>query len=158
MAKKISNITFMPVVETISRKFALRKEKCSLKSNQQGETACLMYMGSGTRKKKFNGTMVTQNYFFMRKNPRTSVASSTELDIREAFKAGNAWAVAARKDLTAIAINQQKYLQSQNEHKKIKGYWAGDYTISGFLRAVAISMAINGEELPQNHQLPAFDA
>lgn len=158
MAKKISNITFMPVVETISRKFALRSEKCSLKSNQQGETACLSYMGSGTRKKKFNGSMVVANYFFMRKNPRTSIASSTELDIREAFKTGNAWAVAARKDLTAIALNQQKYLQSQNEHKTIKGIWAGDYTLFGFLRAIAIKMANAGETLPQNHQLPAFDA
>lgn len=157
MAKKVSNITFMPVVESISRKFALRKETCSKKESQQGEEHVMTYMGSGTRRKVFGGTVVTQNYFFMRKNPRLTQPSSSELDAREAFVAGLAWADLASKDLTAVAYNQARYLESRNEKKRVKGYWAGDYTIKGWLRAIAIHMSNEGETLPADHRVPAFD-
>lgn len=160
MAKKVSNITFMPVVESISRKFALRKETCSLKGSDQGQTNVFSYMGSGTRRKKFNGTVITQNYFFMRKNARLTQPSSSELDARAAFTAGHAWALAAKSDLMAITQNQIKYKESNASggSKRIKGLWAGDYTVFGWLCAIAIKMANAGETLPQDHILPAFDA
>lgn len=160
MAKKVSNITFMPVVESISRKFALRKETCSLKGNDQGQTDVVQYMGSGTRTKKFNGTFVTQNYFFMRKNARLTQPSSSELDARAAFTQGNAWALAARSDLMAITANQQKFKESNASggSKRIKGLWAGNYTMLSWMRAIAIKMVNDGETLPQDHLLPAFDA
>lgn len=149
--KKISNITFMPVVESISRKFALRKEVCT-------QNLPISYMGSGCRKKRVNGTSVKQNYFFMRKNPRVSQPSSSELDMREYFQSAVRWANAAYKDLNAIDHNQEAFLESNNTHKTIKGCWAGNYYMKGWLTAIAIKILKAGETLPQNHQVPAFDA
>lgn len=158
MAKKISNISFMPVVETISRKFALRRETCSTKTNQQGQTSVFSYMGSGTRMKRFNGGLVNQNYFFMRKIARQTEPSSDEMNARASFTEGVRWAKAAAHDLSALSHNQLAFAESSKTGKTIKDVWAGDYTFNGFLRAVAIKMANDGETLPQNHQLPAFDA
>ena len=158
MAKKLSNITFMPVVETISRKFARRRETCSKKTNQQGEVSVFSYMGSGTRQKRFNGGLVNQNYFFMRKIARSTEPSSSEMAVRAAFTEGVLWAKAAAADLSALSHNQAAWAESSKTGKTIKGVWAGDYSYTGYLRAVAIKMAYAGETLPVNHQLPAFDA
>ena len=160
MAKKISNITFMPAVETVSRKFALRRETCSEKTNNQGQKNVFSYFGSGTRKKMFNGGLIDQNYLFMRKNARQTEPSSSEMTARAAFAEGVQWAKAAAKDLTALSHNQAAWVQSVHSGgaKTIKGLWGGNYSFVGYLRAVAIKMANAGETLPVNHQLPAYDA
>lgn len=160
MAKQISNITFMPVVESISRKFALRRETCSKKSNTQGQVNVFTYMGSGTRTKKFNGGVINANYFFMRKYARQSPISSAETDARAYFINGNAWMRAAFTDLMAITNIQLKYKESNASggSKRIKGLWAGDYTVKGWVAAIAIKMLHDGETLPQDHSLPNWDA
>lgn len=155
--KQISNITFLPVVETISRKFALRRETCTLKTSQQKESHTLSYMGSGARVKMFNGGLVTQNYFFMRKNARQTPLSTDETMNRSNFTACAKWRSALRQDLAKISANQAKYRESLNEHKKIKGVWAGDYSFDGFVFAVGMAILGDGGTLPQDHALPAFD-
>lgn len=156
--KQISNITFMPVVETISRKFALRRETCTLKTSQQKETNTFSYMGSGARVKMFNGGLVTQNYFFMRKNARTSALSADETTNRSNFRDVAVWRSAVRQDLSKLSANQAKYRESLNEHKTIKGVWAGDYSMDGFIFAIGMAILADGGTLPQDHALPSFDA
>lgn len=155
--KQISNITFMPVVETISRKFALRRETCTLKTSQQKESNTFNYMGSGARVKMFNGGLVTQNYFFMRKNARTSALSADETTNRSNFTAVAIWRKAVREDLSKLSSNQAKYRESLQQNKTIEGVWAGDYSFSGFIFAVGMAILGNGGTLPQDHALPAFD-
>ena len=155
--KQISNISFMPVVETISRKFALRRETCTLKTSQQKETNTFSYMGSGARVKMFNGGLVTRNYFFMRKNARSSALSAAETENRDNFRSVSIWRSGVRQDLSKLSANQAKYRESLNEHKTIKGVWAGDYSFDGFIFAIGMAILGDGGTLPQDHALPAFD-
>lgn len=155
--KQISNITFMPVVETISRKFALRRETCTLKTSQQKESNTFSYMGSGARVKMFNGGLVTQNYFFMRKNARSTALSADEQTNRDNFRSVAVWRKAVKGDLSKLSANQAKYRGSLNEHKTIEGVWAGDYSFDGFIFAVGMAILSGGGTLPQDHALPDFD-
>lgn len=157
---KTSNIAFMPVVEHISRKFALRKETCGYKNYREGRVqTSLGFMGAGVRTKRIDGQLVKCNFFFMRKNGRTSPLSAAETNARASFKLAQAWTKDAMEDLSAITANQQKYRESLQTGKTIKGYYAGNYSsIRGWISAIAITMKNDDETLPQDHMLPAFDA
>ena len=158
--RKVSNISFMPAVESVSRKFALRRETCSKTVNQQNQEHVNTYMGSGARTKKYNGGFVLQNYFFMRKYARQSALSADEIANRSNFTLASKWAKGAATDLMAISHNQAIFVQSNNGGKSstVKGVWAGDYNFRGFCFAVAMAILAGGDTLPQNHELPSIDA
>lgn len=150
--KRLSNISYMPVVEHISRKFALRKETVSKKGVSNG------YMGAGVRYKVVDGESMKVNYFFMRKNARTSALSSGEIQAQNRFINAQKWVKAAQEDLGAITDNQIKYRECRYNGKKIKGISAKDYSMRGFMFAVAYKMLQNSETLPEDHILPDYDA
>lgn len=146
----------MPAVESVSRKWVRRVDTCSEKTNQQGQKYTISYFGSGVRTKKFNGVSIPQNYVFFRKNARTTPITADELDVRRNFSDASKWAKQAVTSLSVLTTNQQKYMQSNDEHKTCKGVWAGDYGFRGFCFAVAMAMLGNGETLPANYELPAL--
>ena len=156
--KKLSNITFITGVESISRKFALRAIKCSEKGNQQGQVYTPVYIGAACRLKPFNGTTVKMNYLFLRQNARTTPLSEDELVVRENFRSASRWVKDAMEDLSVVTGNQQKFLTSKTENKRVKGVSAIDYGMRGWMFAIAMKMLGNDETLPTNHQIPAFDA
>lgn len=163
MAKKVkSNIAFMPVVESISRKFALRRETCSTKQVGEKIVAPVQYMGSGTRTRKIAGYgTINKNYFFMRKYGRTSPISVEEQINRTNFLKVSKWNKALWKNLTHLTETQQKWVDAcEDLSLTIKGVSAAGYeTPKGW--SFAIGMAILAEDqgavLPDG-QLPAFDA
>lgn len=163
MAKGIkNNIAFMPVVDSISRKFALRREKCTDHfDNRSGlKIQGVAYMGASVRHRYIAGIgSVAENVFFMRKREGVRVPTQADLERREYFSQASAWTNAALKDLTAITANQQKWAQARNDFSKtIKGVGAAGYNQKGWMFAIAYAMVKAGETLPTNHQLPAFDA
>lgn len=163
MAKKVkSNIAFMPVVESISRKFALRRETCSTKNVGDKIIAPVQYMGSGTRTRNIAGYgKINKNYFFMRKYGRTSTISIAEQLNRTNFLKVSAWNKAIWKDLVVLTYNQEKCKEAfEDTSLTIKGVSAAGYeTWKGY--TFAIGMALIKDD-PQhgldNHELPAFDA
>ena len=157
---KASNISFMPVVEHISRKFALRKETCGVKGYRKGRiVASSGFMGAGVRTKRIDGQLVQTNFFWMRKNGRSTPISIAESTARNNFALAQKWTKDAVEDLSAIVTNQQKWRESLQTGKEIKGYAAGDYySMRGWMSAIATTMLKDGETLPTDHILPAFDA
>lgn len=161
MPKKVkSNISFMPVVESISRKFALRRETCVEKKIGDKVVAPIKYMGSGTRTVKVAGYgAVNKNYFFMRKYQRTSPISEDEQQARINFTAVSKWVTAAMKSLQSLTQNQEKWLQaSEDITKKIHGVSAAGYeSMRGWMFAVAMALKTDDVPLPQDYALPNFD-
>lgn len=160
VVKKISNIAYMPVVEHISRKFALRRETLGTKTYQGKQVRVSNgFMGAGVREKRIGGDFVKCNYFFMKKYGRSTPLSAKETRARADFQDAQGWVKDAMEDLAVIVTNQQKYQQSLESGKKIKGYWAGNYnSVRSWMVAIAITMRHDNETLPQDHNLPAFDA
>ena len=163
--KKVSNIGFMPVVETISRKFALRRETCVDKTFTKGDLGGeaevtingTTYMGCVGRKVYIIGEgWVTKNTFFMRKPQPARQLSAEEVQAHQNFAAGLAWANAAMIDLSVLVANQEKFLVIRNDFtKKIGGLSAKGYSnMYGFMRAYAIHTLGQGGTLPQDHALP----
>lgn len=156
--KRLSNISYMPVVEHISRKFALRKETVSLKSYHGKSTLITSgYMGAGVRYAVVDGGSTPVNYFFMRKNPRLSPVGANEVDARARFTAAQKWVQEAQEDLGAITDNQIKYRDCRYYGKTIKGISAQSYKMRGFMFAVAYKILKDGGTLPADHILPAYD-
>ena len=158
--KRLSNISYMPVVEHISRKFALRNETVSLKpykssGNVQRTSG---YMGAGVRYKVVDGAKRLTNYIFMRKNPRTSSLTAKELAARANFIACQEWVKAAMEDLSVYTDNQIKYQECFKGGKTIKHISAKNYGFRGFMFAVAMEIRKSGGTLPEDHNLPAYDA
>ena len=150
--KRLSNISYMPVVEHISRKFALRKETVSRNGISNG------YMGAGVRYKVVDGESMKVNFFFMRKNARTSALSAKEIEGQNRFVNAQKWVKDANEDLGAITDNQIKYRDCRYNGKTIKGISAKNYSMRGFMFAVAYKMLKNSETLPVDHILPSYDA
>lgn len=160
--KRLSNITYIPVVEHISRKFALRKETVSLKQFRGDPLVSVQmstgYMGAGVRRKVVDGGTMLTNYLFLRKNPRTSAISAAEIQARIDFTACQQWVKEAQEDLGAITDNQIKYHECRYNGRTIQGVSAKDYMMRGFMFAVAMKIRKSGGTLPADHNLPAYDA
>lgn len=159
--KNLNNIGYAYPVESVSRKFALRKEKLGLVPYRNGLQAKMIsaYMGGSVHKVRVDGALVDRNIFWVRKGYRTTPKSQRENQIKLAFINGNAWVQEALHDLGAITTNQMKWAESLRTGKRIKTYSARNYTyLRGWMSAIAIKMALDGETLPANHILPDFDA
>lgn len=163
MAKKVkSNISFMPVVESISRKFALRRETCSTKQVGDKVIAPVQYMGSGTRSRKIAGYgNIKKNYFFMRKYGRTGPITVKEQLHRTDFMKIAKWNKAIWKDLSVITDNQEKCQAAfEDTSLKIHGISAAGYeTWKGYTFAIGMALIKDNPMYDlSNHELPAFDA
>lgn len=151
------NITYTPVVEQINRKFAVKAKTCS-DSKEVGptETTPHNFMGGATRTSTRVGLgTVRKNYFFYRENASARQLDEAAMERRAHFVAGNKWAVAAAKDLGAMAHNQKvwNYLR-ENPSKTMGGMLTQGYTMSGLLRAYAIKTFAGGGTPAENHKLP----
>lgn len=158
--KKLSNIGYAYPVESVSRKFALRKERLGLVPYRNGLQAKMIsaYMGGSVHKVRVDGALVERNIFWVRKGYRDTPKTQRENQIKLAFVKGNAWVQEAQHDLGAITSNQMKWAESLHTGKRIKGYSGKNYTyMRGWMSAIAIKMALDGETLPANHILPDFD-
>lgn len=161
MAKEFkSNITFMPVVESISRKFALRRETCSNKTVGQKEIGPVQYMGSGARRHFVAGLgTVKRNYFFMRKYARSTPITTEEQLNRSYFELVSKWNKKVWHNLSVLTANQEKWDQAVADlSKTIKGVSAAGYNRLGWSFAIGMKMKANDETLPDTGALPAFDA
>lgn len=159
--KNLNNIGYAYPVESVSRKFALRKEKLGLQPYRNGLQAKTIpaYMGGSVRKVRVDGALINRNIFWVRKGYRTTLKTQRENQIKAAFIRGTEWMREAQHDLGAITTNQLKWAESLRTGSEIKGYSARNYTyMNGWMSAIAIKMVLDGETLPANHILPDFDA
>lgn len=170
-----NTIAFIPIVEQVSRKFALRRETCSWKVvSAAGSTASgndlviqpTIYMGSGCRNVNVLGYgAVKQNYFFMRKKPAVDLAhigspTADTMAVRLKFATCSKWVAAAMKDLTAITFNQQVFLTCKNDLSKGSAgvSVAGFTSMRNWMFAVASALYgdyDNPQTLPDTHKVPA---
>ena len=164
--KKLSKIGYMNPVEQISRKFVPRHMTSRAKQSSAlpGPGYILpkvKWFGAAVQERKVQGYgIVTKNIFVCRQYGRASLAQAEELSNRGNFVMANRWAIAAFKDLMAQATNIVRWNEAINNFQKtIKGVSAKGYqTTRGWVVAIAMKMLNNGETLPADHILPAFDA
>lgn len=165
MAKKLSNVAFMPAIDGISRKLALRREKCYNRTEQfvgesgaRGKEVVIpgsTYMGVITRDYNIIGTgFVKRSTLFMRKPMNAPIVTTAQNQIRAAFANGVVWAVEADQDLGAITQNQITFLNCKDNGTGIAGVSPRGYnTMQGWMKAVAIKAIRAGKTLPESHLL-----
>lgn len=138
MKKVKSNISFMPVVESINRKFALRRETCSEKLVGEKVIEPIKYMGAGTRTKSVAGYgSVDVNYFFMRKFARASAVSADERAARLLFGVISTAVAALMKDLNQLSSMTNMWRQAIADFSKtINGVSAYGRDFRGWVWAV----------------------
>lgn len=173
MAKKLSNVSFITGIEGFSRKLALRRETCIDKIGIKGDGATTLYsdanlvipgndyLGVTEREVNVIGVgKVKRHTLFIRKAQDYVMPTTAQNDQRNNFSDVMKWVYAAQHDLTVISANQAKFVAAVNDlTKKINGVSAYGYqSMAGWMRGVAFGMLRAGQTLPQNHQLPDWDA
>lgn len=160
MKKVKSNISFMPVVESINRKFALRRETCSEKLIGEKIIDPIKYMGAGTRTKSIAGYgSVAVNYFFMRKFARASAVSADERSARLLFGTVSTAVAALLKDLNQLSVIQNMWRQALADFSKtINGVSALSYDFRGWVWAVQYAGKKNDPSYNVNTFPSNFDA
>lgn len=145
-----SSINYAYFVEDVSRKFTLRKNKCTTKALGVTDVEPVRYMGGAVRTNlRFDTKAVTPvkiNYMFLRFNPRSSGPSSAEIQQRQAFSSSVRAASAWLKDLAAIPNILTDWKEQSNG--SIKGVAKRGYTMRGWLVAVAYAFLADGQEIP----------
>ncbi len=163
MAKKLwskGNISFMPVVESINRKFALRREVSGNKRVGKKLIGGAKFMGAGTRTSYVIGFgNVSKNYFWMRKYGRGTIITSDETLRRSNFSQASKWASTAMKDLSVLTQNQLKWKQLAADTTLTCGgiSAAGYSTMRQFMFAYAYKVVTDSGSVPDTHALPAID-
>lgn len=133
------NITYLPVVEQINRKFATRKKTCSRKvaiGPVIKETAS--WMGGATNVKSRGGLgSVSKNYLVFRENARASVLSQAEMDNQVIFSMVSSSIYALLHDLNQISRIQGLWMQVKDDGSKtVNGISGLGYTFKGWVFAV----------------------
>lgn len=149
-----SNIKYAYFVESVSRKFTLRKNTCSM-PKQVGTytTEPARYMGGSVRNAvRFGVGLVQKNVMFLRFNPRSTAVSADETAARQAFSSASKAAAAWAKDLSQIARITTAWKDASNG--TAHGVAKAGYTFRGWLFAVAFSYAIEGDTIPA--QFPEY--
>ena len=168
MAKKMSNVSFMPAIEGISRKLALRRETCinkdvevGLRPGNKKVVPGQTYMGVVTRPVNVIGVgTIQRSTLFMRKPMNATVADNATLKRRTDFAYASDWAKNAMTSLEVASANTAKFLAAKEDFsKKIKGISAYGYqSPRGWYFAIAYAIRKDSGVLPQNYALPDFDA
>lgn len=141
MAKYIKgNISYLPVVEQINRKFTTKKNTCSTGAVGQAivQIQPAKFMGGATRKSTRAGMGgVSKNYMFFRENPRSTPLKSDEIMLRQRFTAVRKGVIAIMEDLSQISRVQTLFLTAKDDKTKlINGVSALGYTYKGWIFAV----------------------
>lgn len=165
MAKLKANIAYMPVIESINRKFALRKNTCSQDSVVDGarlllEKEVAKFMGGATRTTNRAGVgTCTRNYMFFRENPRSSATTAEEIARRQLFGQIGAAVPAIFKDLTQITRMTEMWLEAlANPTKACNGIGAKGYTWRGWVFAVQYAGKLNSASYDITKFPTSFDA
>lgn len=167
MAKKLSNVAFMPAIESISRKLALRRETCTnklIQNNDEGGRQVIIpghtYMGVSAQQVGVIGYgTVTKHTLFIRKPIDPKELTANQVTSRARFMKAVNWAREAYQDLSTIAANQNKFLVARKDFSKtIGGVSAVGYqTFRGWMCGVVYELD-KQNNFPQTHALPEFDA
>lgn len=158
--KKLSNISYMPVVESINRKFALRKETLNPvwyrrhRETTQEVKVISGYMGGASRTARVNDQLVRVNYFWMRKNARNTPTSQAEQLARNNFTKAVKSAQATLKNLAVITIIQSDFyghnLPTHTAVRTRERVFSGDYTtMRGWIVAVRLAQIAKGESITE---------
>lgn len=165
MAKLKANIAYMPVVESINRKFALRKNTCSMDNHIDGarvllETEVAKFMGGATRTTNRAGVgTCTRNYMFFRENPRSSATTQEERDRRTLFGQIGAAVPAIFKDLSQVTTMTQMWIEAlADSSKACNGIAAKGYTWRGWVFAVQYAGKLNSASYDITKFPTSFDA
>lgn len=169
MARKLSTISYHPMVTGISRKFATGDQKCVNRTIRKGSGSQVKipgvsFMGAQVRNVTLNGHgNVQKNIMFFRKPIAPALASSSQIMVRTCFALANDWAKALMNDLSHITANGAKYNAAKVDFSKtIHGVSAEGYeSMYGWVRAVAFAIKYNDGDgagsLPADHVLPNWD-
>lgn len=143
MAVKPS-IKYAYFVENVSRKFTLRKNKCSQKNTYGNFTADpTRYMGGAIRtNKRFGYGIETKNVMFLRFNPRSTPVTADERQIRTYFGTAAALRKAWKGNLQTVALLVDAWADPTNG--SAKGVHKLGYTFNGWLFAVAYAVVADG--------------
>lgn len=166
MAKKLSTISFMPAVDGVSRKFALRKETCTTKELSRGNSALkipgVAYMGASVRNVSVVGYgPVQKNVLFFRRPMPMFRPTARQLEVQATFQQVNQWVNAAMQDISAVTTNMQRWRDAKADlSKTISGISASGYqSINGWMKGVVTAyIAAHEGSTPSGHTLPNFDA
>lgn len=158
-----SNISYMPVVEGISRKFALRRETCSNKTVGKKIIAGKSWMGGSVRTYNLPGYgTVSKNVFVIRKFGNIAPATPDQVQVRHIFEMANKAVAVQMKDLMQITTIQQLYLGGREDlTKTVAGVSVKGYTYRGWISAVNYARKKADATLTQEqlNQFPtAYDA
>ena len=143
MANKPS-IKYAYFVDNVSRKFTLRKNKCS-QSNSYGNFTAepTRYMGGAVRKNsRFGYGLENKNYMFLRFNPRSTAVTADERALRTQFSAAVALRKAWKGNLQTVALLVAAWQDQTNG--SAKGIHKLGYTFNGWLFAVAYAVIADG--------------
>lgn len=162
MAVKLkANITYQPIVESVSRKFVPKKETCSA-GVEAGPVVTMAagWMGGAVRTSGRGGLgACSKNYLVIRSNARQSEASAAELENRVLFQVARAGAQTCLMDVSQVTNIQQLYkAASEDKNKVINGVSAYGYTYRGWVFAVQHAGKKASEEYNVNRFPTAFDA
>lgn len=165
MAKLISNVTFMPAVEGVSRKFALRREKCVNTTIGRGNSYVSVpgktYMGCVSRSVNIVGVgPVLKNTFFMRRPMAKRKQTNEDLLRQTRFVAANEWGNSAFRDLSTLTQNMAKWNAAKADlTKTISGISASGYqSMTGWAKAIAYAYSVDKGSVPSTTALPEFDS
>lgn len=164
MAKKlVGTVTYKPQVDSISRKFVRKADKCSA-SVKIGPAKTLPegWMGGGVRKSARPGLgECIKNYLIVRTQARTTVVKPEEITARNLF------ANAARgrnhivHDLMQMTQVQQKWFTAvdalaQGERKTINGVSVEGFTFNGWVMAVQYAGGKEAQEGGTSYDFNTF--
>lgn len=157
--KRLSNITFDPVVEGISRKFARRIDTNVDKSVMVGKLEGTKivapgnrYMGCVSRIVNVNGLgNVRKNTFFMRFPMKAHTLTNSQMTNQGNFIQVAAWVPLRKTNLQVIASDTRMYKEALKDFgKTIKGISASGYeTFTGWLFAIGMAYKKADENLPE---------
>lgn len=153
-------IGYIPVVDQINRKFALRKTTCSSKEAGPVKLAPNKFMGGATRVLHRAGLgLISKNIMFFRENPRAKVYSTAERLNQLIFKTAMAGANFILQDLSQMTRVQQMYAEAEADNSKaVNGVHAKGYGYAGWVKAVQYAGRKENDSYDVNTFPQSFDA
>ncbi len=151
-----ATIGYIPTVESINRKFALRREKIN-----HGEASPKCYLGGMTRTiyRAGQGT-IAKNFLFMRKHAINVPPTAEQLEIKQLFTLTTKSVSFIMKDISQLTSVKNLWLQAkENPALLIKGISAYGKTYRGWIWSVCWVRYAYEETPQQVNTFPtAFDA
>ena len=150
-----ATIGYIPVVESINRKFALRREKIN-----NGVNSPKCYLGGMTRTTYIAGQgPVAKNFLFLRKHAISVAPSADQMEIKQLFTLTTKSVSHIMKDISQVTPVKNLWLQAkENSALRIKGVSAYGRTYRGWIWAVCWARYEAEETTQQVNTFPtAFD-